>query len=153
MSGFIVVLWLTGPVTVPLNPAIATLASATVSDASSLMAAVQTAGLRGTSDVKGAIEEIKRVDNGRVMIKGWVADASAAGSPITLVAFVGGHHVLTTVTNGARIDLARIFGLPDAGAANISFQGALACGAGEKIVVVAVTSDRTYSQFRSLVCP
>src|SRR5215467_9752481 len=41
MSGFIVVLWLTGPA--PLTPAITILTNATVSDATSLMAAVQTA--------------------------------------------------------------------------------------------------------------
>ena len=45
--GFIGVLWLTGPATAPPNPAIMILTNAAVSDATSLMAAVQTAGLRG----------------------------------------------------------------------------------------------------------
>ena len=70
--GFAVVLWLTGPVAAP--PAVAILASATVSDATALMAAVQTAGLRGAPDVKGAIEGLKRIDNERVTIKGWAVD-------------------------------------------------------------------------------
>jgi hypothetical protein len=152
--GFITVLWLTGPVTAPHTPAITSLTNAAVSDATSLMAAVQTAGLRGTSDVKGAIEEIKRLDNDRVNIKGWVTDTTASGSALTVVAFAGGHHVLTTVTNGARSDIAKMLGLADTSAANISFQGAFACGAGEKIIVIAVTSGGTaYSQFRSLACP
>ena len=153
MSGFIVVLWLTGPATAPLTPAITILTNATVSDATSLMAAVQTAGLRGTSDVKGAIEEIKRLDDERVTIKGWVTDATAPGSALTVIAFAGGKHVLTTATNGARVDLARVFGLSEAGVTNMSFQGAFACRTGEKIIVVAVTSSRAYSQFRSLACP
>ena len=151
--GFIGVLWLTGPATAPPNPAIMILTNAAVSDATSLMAAVQTAGLRGTPDVKGAVEEIKRLDNDRVTIKGWVTDTSASGSVLTVVAFAGGNHVLTTVTIGARVDIAKMLGLADASAANMSFQGAFACRAGEKIVVVAVTSGAAYSQFRSLTCP
>jgi hypothetical protein len=129
------------------------LANATVSDATSLMAAVQSAGLRGAQDVKGAIEEIRRLDNDRVTIKGWVADTTAPGSALTVVAFAGGHHVLTTVTKGARADIAKMLGLADANPANISFQGAFACRAGEKIIVIAVTSGAAYSQFRSLTCP
>jgi len=153
VSAFALVLWLTGPVSAPLNPAITILAKATVSDATSLMAAVQTAGLRGTPNVRGAIEEIKRLDNERVAIKGWAADAAASASSLAIVAFAGGNHVLTTATNGARADIAQMLGLADASAANISFQGAFACKTAEKIVVIAVTSARTYSQFRSLVCP
>jgi hypothetical protein len=118
-----------------------------------VMAAVQTAGLRGNPNVRRAIEEIKRLDNERVTIKGWAADTTAFGSSLTVIAFAGGNHVLTTATNGARADIAQNFGLADTGAANISFQGAFACRTGEKIVVIAVTSDRAYSQFRSLDCP
>jgi len=149
--GFIAVLWFTNPVTTPLTSAIRILTSAAVSDAASLMVAVQTAGLRGNPDVKGAIEEIKRLDTERVSLKGWVTDAAASGASLTVVAFAGGTHVLTTVTSGTHAVLGRIFGVPEA--ANMSFQGVFACTAGDKIVVIAVTSARTYSQFRSLVCP
>jgi len=149
--GFAVVFWLTGPVEPP--PGVAILASATVSDATSLMAAVQTAGLHGSSDVKGAIEGLKRVDDKRVTINGWAVDTTASSLSLTIIAFAGGHHALTTVTNGRRRDVARMFGLSDAGAQNASFEATLACGPGQNLVVVAVTADRTYSQFRSLVCP
>ena len=117
------------------------------------MAAVQTAGLHGTADVKGAIDEIKRLDNDRVAVKGWVTDISASGSALTIVAFAGGKHVLTTVTEGARIDIARMLGSADTNAKEISFQGVFACRSGERIVVIAVTSGAAYSQFRSLTCP
>lgn len=150
---FVSVLWLTGPATVPLAPGIAILTNATVSDAISLMAAVRTAGLRGTQDVKGAIEEVRRLDNDRVTIKGWATDTIASGSALTVVAFAGGRHVLTTVTNGPRSDIAKMLGLADARLANVAFQGAFACRAGEKVIVVAVTSGAAYSQFRSLACP
>jgi hypothetical protein len=150
---FVAVLWLTGPMPAPLAPGIMILTNAAVSDATSLMAAVRTAGLRGTQDVRGAIEEIRRLDNDRVTIKGWVTDATASGSPLTVVAFVGGHHVLTTVTNGMRADIAKMLGPADKSQANMAFQGAFSCGAGEKVIIIAVTSEAAYNQFRSLTCP
>ena len=107
-------LWLTGPVAAP--PAVAILASATVSDATALMAAVQTAGLRGAPDVKGAIEGLKRIDNERVTINGWAVDRTASSRQLTIIAFAGGPHALTTVTNGPRKDVAQMFGLSDAAA-------------------------------------
>src|SRR5262249_59380802 len=101
--GFVGTLWLTGPA--PRAPAISILTSAAVSDAASLMAAVQTARLRGTPDVKGSIEEITRLDKGGVSIKGWVTDTTASGSALTVIAFAGGNHVFTTGTKGAHAAL------------------------------------------------
>jgi hypothetical protein len=148
---FAVVLWLTSPV--PPPPGAAILASATVSDATSLMAAVQTAGLRGTPDVKGAIESIGRIDNEHVTIKGWAVNKTGSSPQLTIIAFAGGTHVLTTVTNGPRKDIAQMFALSDAAARNVLFEASFACGPGQNLLVVAVSSDRTYSQFRSLSCP
>jgi hypothetical protein len=148
---FAVAFWLTSPATVP--PGVAILASATVSDATGLMAAVQTAGLHGTPDVKGAIEGLKRIGNERVTIQGWAVDKTASSSPLTIIAFAGGPHVFTTVTSGARKDVARMLGLSDAAARNVSFEAGFTCDRGQTLVVVAVTSNHTYSQFRSLVCP
>jgi hypothetical protein len=117
------------------------------------MAAVQTAGLRGTADVRGAIEDIKRLDNDHVTIKGWVRDGTTSGSALTIVAFAGGNHVLTTATEGARSEIAKMLRLADASTPNMPFQGTFACRAGERIFVIAVTSESAYSQFRSLSCP
>jgi hypothetical protein len=148
---FAVALWLTGPVTPP--PGVAVLASTAVSDATSLMAAVQTAGLRGTADVKGEIDWIRRIDNERVAIKGWAVDKTGSSSRLTIIAFAGGTHVLTTETSGARNDIARMFALSDARARNVSFEANFACSPGQNLLVVAVSFDSTYSQFRSLSCP
>jgi hypothetical protein len=149
--GFAVVMWLTGPVAAP--PAVAILASATIPDATALMAAVQTAGLRGAPDVKGAIEGLKRIDNERVTINGWAVDRTASSRQLTIIAFAGGPHVLTTVTSGPRKDVAQMFGLSDAAARNVSFETTFICNPGQNLVVVAVTAENTYSQFRSLACP
>ena len=149
--GFAIVLWLTSPVTAP--PAVAILASATISDATALMTAVQTAGLRGASEVKGAIEGLKRIDKERVAIKGWAVDRTASSAQLTIIAFAGGPHVLTTVTKGSRKEVAQMFGLSDAAARNVSFEATFTCSPGQNLVVVAVTAENTYSQFRSLACP
>jgi hypothetical protein len=152
-AGFFVVLWLTEPATRPAARGVAILAHAAVSDATTLMAAVQTAGLHGTPSVKGAIEEIKRIDDDRVAIKGWVVDAAASGSSLTVLAYAGGMLVLSAMTSGPRQDVAQMFGLSDAGAANVAFQGTFRCAPGQKLIIVAVAPDSTYGQFRTLACP
>jgi hypothetical protein len=149
--GFAAVLWLTSPATVP--PSVAILTSSTISDASSLMAAVQTAGLRGTPDVRGAIDGIKRIDNESVTIKGWAVDKAVSSSWLTVVAFASGRHVLTVVTNGARKEVAQMYGLSDAATRNVSFEASFKCGKDENLIIVAVTLDGKYSQFGSVACP
>jgi hypothetical protein len=146
---FAVAFWLTSPAIAP--PGLAALASASVSDAAGLMAAVQTAGLRGAPGVRGAIEALKRIDSERVTIKGWAVDRTAPGSQLTIIAFSGGTRVLTTITSGARSDVAQM--LPNGNAQNVSFDASFSCNRGQNLVIVAVTPDNTYSQFRSLACP
>jgi hypothetical protein len=150
---FVAVLWLTGPVTAPPTREMTILTNAVVSNGASLMAAVQSAGLRGTLDVKGEIEEIRRLESDRVTIKGWTTDTTAPDSALTVVAFAGGRHVLTTATAGRRAALAKMLGLVEASQTGMSFQGEFACSAGEKVIVIAVTAGAGYSQFRSLDCP
>jgi len=148
---FGIALWLTSPVEAP--PGVAILANATVSDTTGLMAAVQTAGLRGTSDVKGAIEGLKRIDDQRVTITGWAVDKTASSPSLTIIAFAAGRHAMTAVTKGPRKDVAQMFGLSDASTRYVSFEATLTCRPSQNLIVVAVTADRTYSQFRSLICP
>jgi hypothetical protein len=149
--GFAAVLWLTAPTQRP-PPAVGILAGLAVSDMGTLMRAVQTAGLRGSSDIRGAIERIARQDDGRVLIKGWVADIAAKGTPLTVLAFTDGKNVWTTTAGGPRQDLWHALGLSDA-VTNPSFQGSLPCGHGRALIVIAVAPGNTYSQFASLTCP
>jgi len=136
----------------PPAPGLAALTKATVTDATSLMAAVQTAGLRGASDIRGAIDEIKRLDNALVWVRGWATDVGPSASSLTVVAFVDQAYVLDK-TSEARPDLSRLLGLSDATRPTTSFRGTFACARDKTIVVVAVTTDGRYSQFRSLNCP
>jgi hypothetical protein len=150
--GVFLVLWLTEP-EAPSPPGVRVMANSSVSDSTTLMAAVQTAALRGTLDVKGAVDQVKRAAKGKVTLRGWVTDIAAGGSPLTVMAFAAGKHVLTTTTKGERRDIAQALGLSERAAANLSFEGTLSCDRGQKLIVVAITRNNTYGHFGSLVCP
>lgn len=146
---FAAALWLTAPRSTAPD-VVAVLANATVSDSASLMAAVQTAGLRGAADIKGAIEEVKRIDSERVVIRGWASDA-ASGAPLAIIVFAGKAHVVAS-TDDFSSGFMRLVGLSGA-ATTTPFRGTFGCTRGEKLYVVAVTAEGRYSQFRSLACP
>jgi hypothetical protein len=152
VMGFFAVLWLTEP-TQKLPPGVAILSNLMVSDAATLTTAIQMAELRGSADIRGAIDKIKRQDDGRVLIKGWVVDVAAKGTPLTVMAFAGGRNVLTMTTGGARHDLGHALGLAEAAATNPLFQSVVSCDHGRRLIVIAVTPSNTYGQLGSLVCP
>lgn len=137
----------------PPTAAMKALASATVSDLKTLMAAVKAAGLRGTPDVKGAIDTMTRVDNTQIILKGWTAEIGGSNEPLTVMAFVDGRNSLMVETSGGRRQIASALGLSDAAAADISFEGRLKCGKGQKLIVVAVARNDVYGQFGSRTCP
>ena len=148
---FLVAMLLTKPMGLT-TAAMTRLASSTVSDLKTLMTAVKTAGLRGTTDVKGAIEEIKRIDSDRVFLKGWAVEIGDS-TPLTVMVFVDGHNSLTVETNGRRDEASNALGLSDDATANVSFEGRLKCSRGQKLIVVAVARSDVYGQFGSRACP
>jgi hypothetical protein len=137
----------------PPTPAMTALAGAAISDLRSLMAAVKVARLRGAPDVKGAIEELTRLDDDHVTLKGWATDVSGGGSPLTVMVFVDGRNTLTMETAGRRPQIGEALGLSDAAAANVSFQGNLTCSRGQKLIVVAVAPSDVYGHFGTRLCP
>jgi hypothetical protein len=149
---FVAALRLTEPPRTP-TPAMMTLAGATIPDLRRLMAAVKAAGLRGTPDVKGAIDEITRLDTDRVTLKGWAADISGKGAPLAVMAFVDGRNTLTTDTTGGRPEIASELGLSSAASANIAFQANLVCSRGQRLIVVVVAPRDVYGHFGTRLCP
>jgi hypothetical protein len=152
LLSFVVALRLTKPAAVP-TPAMATLAASTVSDLKDLMAAVKAAGLKGTPDVKGGLDEIKRLDDDQVAVKGWAAQTAYSGSPLTVLVFADGRNELTLETRGPRPDMTDVLGLSGEAAANVAFEGTLACSRGQKLIVVAVARSDVYGYFGSRSCP
>ncbi len=150
---FVITLQLTKPADPP-SPAVAALASSFVSNSRTMMAAVKAAGLKGSPNVKGAIDEIEKLGGDRVLVKGWAAEIGNGGAPLGVVVFVDGASRLTTQTRGARADVVHAVGISDAATAvNVSFQGSLTCRRGQKLFVVAVTDGGAYGYFRPRVCP
>ena len=150
---FVVTMQITKP-SRPLSPGLTALMGSVVSDSRTLMAAVKAAGLKGSSKVKGSIDEVKRLDGDRVLVKGWAAEIGNSGTPLSVIFFADGKSQLTVETEGQHPDVAQALGLSDAPAAmNVSFQGRLACSRGQKLMVVAVTSSDSYGQFGSRACP
>jgi hypothetical protein len=137
----------------PANPGIAVLTSSIVSDAKTLMSAVKAAGFKGAADVRGSIDEIRRLDNDRVTVKGWAVETSNANVPLAVMMFVDGRYKLTTETSGAHAGAIQAVGLPNAASAtNVSFEGTLACGRGQKLIVVALADSNAYGYFGSRFC-
>jgi hypothetical protein len=148
---FVAALRLSEPARTP-TPAMMTLAGATIPDLRRLMAAVKTAGLRGTPDVKGAIDEITRLDIDHVTLKGWAADISGS-APLAVMVFVDGRNTLTMDTAGGRPEVASELGLSGVASANISFEANLVCSRGQKLIVVAVAPRDVYGHFGARLCP
>jgi|HubBroStandDraft_6_1064221.scaffolds.fasta_scaffold687369_1 hypothetical protein len=149
---FVVAMLMTKPARPP-TAAMATLAGSTISDLSGLMSAVKNAGLRGTPDVKGGIDPLTRRDNDQVTLKGWAAEISGGDAPLAVMVFVDGRYNLTMETSGGRPDIAASLGLSDAASANISFQGTLTCGRGQKLIVLAIAQSGVYGHFGTRLCP
>ena len=149
---FLATMRLTSPVK-PANPGVAVFTSSVVSDAKTLMSAVKAAGFKGATDVRGSIDEIRRLDNDRVTVKGWAVETSNANAALTVMMFVDGRHKLTTETSGPHAAAVQAVGLPNAAAAtNVSFEATLACGRGQKLIVVALADSNSYGYFGPRFC-
>ena len=125
-----------------------------VSDWRTLIAAIKAAGLKGSPNVKGAIDEVARLDDSRVSIAGWAGEVGNGGAPLDVLVFVDGENRLTMRTEGRHVDVTGALGLSDAATAhNVSFHGAVACGRGQKLIVVAIADSGSYGYFSPRLCP
>jgi hypothetical protein len=150
---FVVTLQLTRPAKPP-SRAVVAMTQSIVSDKRTLIAAIKAAGLTGSPNVKGAVDEVARLDDSRVSIAGWAGEVGNGGAPLDIVVFVDGDSRLTMQTEGGHADVTAALGLADAASArNVSFRGAVACGRGQKLIVVAVADSGNYGYFSPRICP
>ncbi len=137
----------------PPSTAAAALSHAFVSDSRTLIAAIKAAGLRGSHNVRGAIDTITRLGRDRVSVTGW-ADEGTDDAPLDVLVFVDGENKLTIQTEGRRVDTLEARGWPDpAPTHTVAFQGSLACAHGQRLMVVAVAESGDYGYFNPRVCP
>ncbi len=150
---FLVTLQLTKPAKPP-NRAVVAMTQSVVSDRRTLIAAIKAAGLTGSPNVKGAIDEVARLDDHRVSITGWAGEVGNGGAPLDILVFVDGEARLTMQTEGRHADLTAALGLTDAATArNVSFGGTVACGRGQQLIVVAIADSGNYGYFSPRFCP
>lgn len=134
---------------------IASFASSEISDDAGLARAAITAGLRPSSSLKGWIEEVSRLNEKEVKIRGWSTDIRGEDTPITVIAFAEGKNALQTRTRGPRVDVADYLKLPNAAGWDMAFEGSVTCRPGRPLFVVAVTND-SYVELNgesNLLCP
>ena len=117
-----------------------------------MLAAARKAGLR-RSDVAAIVDEIRRIDDGRVNIRGWAAEIGGNGSPLTILGFIDGANVFKTKTLGERQDVTRALKLSAVAARNVAFEGTLACRRGQKLIIAATTVSNRYVLLKGWFCP
>ena len=138
----------------PTTAAVVALMQAQITNTHSLLTAIKAAGLRGSPNVKGTIDEVKRLNDSQVAIAGWAAEIGNSSTPLTVLAFVDGKAVLAMRTSGRHPDVVSVLGASDAPeAANVSFQGTARCAHGQKLIVIAVTDGNSYGHFGARDCP
>ena len=138
----------------PATAAVVALMQTQISGTHSLLTAIRAAGLAGSPNVKGTIDEVKRLDSNQVAITGWAAEIGNSGTPLTVLVFVDGKVALAMRTSGRHRDVVSVLGASDAPeAANVSFQGTAPCAHGQKLIVIAVTDGNSYGHFGARDCP
>ena len=138
----------------PRTAAVVALMQAQITDTHSLLTAIKAAGLRGSPNVKGTIDGVKRLNDSQVAIAGWAAEIGNSSTPLTVLAFVDGKVALAMRTSGRHPDVVSVLGASDAPeAANVSFQGTARCAHGQKLIVIAVTDGNSYGHFGARDCP
>jgi hypothetical protein len=129
------------------------LARSTVSDEATLTSAAKSAGLELSPDVKGNVDQIRRIDSGQVQVLGWVLDSKAAGGPLTILLFGDGKNLLRLVSTGSRSDVAAYFKLADSSGKNMGYNGSFACDAGKKLILAVVSPRNLYAPLGPVGCP
>ena len=143
----------TRPDTTDNRPPLERLTSQTVASYSELPDAAARAGLRLSRRFISSIDNIARIDSGHVLIGGWLADTDGDGTPLELLAFVGGAVVATTATKGEVPGVAEGYRLGFGAEKNIAFELTVPCRSGEQPVVVGLGPKERYVPLRSPACP
>jgi hypothetical protein len=79
------------------------LASRNVFSRSDLVEAAIAVGLHSSSSMKGKVDEVSRLNDREVTMKGWVADPNGDETPLTVLVFVGGRTAARVQTRGGKI--------------------------------------------------
>jgi hypothetical protein len=129
------------------------LASRSIFDRADLIEAAVGAGLHSSAEMRGVMEEISRIDDGHVIIRGWLADPASEGASLTVVVFVAGKKAATTQTLGERPDVTNALKLAFGAEKNVGFQVSFNCPTGDHVIIVGLGTDKQYFYLTSTRCP
>jgi hypothetical protein len=153
LASFLGTLWLTGePVLTGSRSAAEQLASYSISHRSDLIEAAVASGLHASSNMKGNIDVMTRVNDREVTIQGWLADPVGDTASMAII-FVGGKHVASTRTQGERPDVTKALGLAFGAEKNVALTVTFECPAGARPFIVGLGSDNQYAAVSSPACP
>ena len=157
LGGFFGTLWLTGKATPPATTdplaAAQQLGGRNISNRSDLIEAASAAGLHASTQLKGHVDSLTRVNDREVTVAGWLADAEGDGTPLAVLVFVSGKKVVAIQTQGERPDVTKVLGLAFGAEKNVSFAASFACRTGEAPIIVGIGSERQYLLMASPQCP
>jgi hypothetical protein len=129
------------------------LARRDIYDRGDLIQAAVAAGLHSSDQIRGALDEITRINEREVAIKGWLVDPSGAGDPLTAIVFAGGHRRTAVETKGERADVAQKLRLVPGAEKNVGFHMTAVCRKDEPMVIVGIGREKQYLYLTTTRCP
>ena len=129
------------------------LASRSVSDRSELIEAAVGMGLHASARMRGSVDAIKRIDESKIAIAGWLVDPNSEGEFLDVIVFIAGKKGGMTQTRGERPDVTKALGLSAGAEKNVAFHVSSRCKVGDQLVIVGVGTDKQYLYLSSARCP
>ncbi len=129
------------------------LKTALIYDERSLQNAALAAKLRSSESLRGVIDGVQRMPDGRVVAAGWAVDTRGNGAPVTILAFAKGKQVLEGETAGERPDVTAALHLPPHLARNTKIDLTVPCNSGEALVIAFATRTNAYAPGKVSTCP
>jgi hypothetical protein len=125
----------------------------TVRNFGDLVEAAVGIGMHRSGDLRGVVDEINRINENEVAMRGWLADPTGDSKTLEVLVFVAGKKTAMTQTKGERPDVAKAIKLTDGAEKNVAFQLTFNCRAGDDVVTAGLGSDRQYFWLSTKRCP
>jgi hypothetical protein len=121
------------------------LAGQRVSNLSELARVVQNTGLRFSPRMKGYVDEVKRINERKVTILGWLADPEGDATPLNVLLYASGVVAGATQTEGDRPDVTQAQSLSFSAEKHVSFSINSNCKPDDQLAVVGITATQQYT--------
>jgi hypothetical protein len=153
VGSFFATLWLADSGVRDERSAAEQLANSSIFNRSDLIEAAVAAGLHRSTQMKGVVDAMTRVNDREVRINGWLADPDGDATAAAVLVFVDGKNVATTQTRGERPDVTKALGLAFGTERNVGFEVTFRCRTGQQPMIVGVGSAKEYHSLASARCP